>query len=264
MFVYLSKLLPLLVYPLGLACIFLFFTLAIRRKPRLGMGLVAAALALLWLGGSNWVATSLSKSLEWRYLPPDQMPRADVIVLLGGGTNSPQYPRQMVELNAAIDRVFYAAWLYHQGAAPRLLLSGGNIDWRGQRESTPAEDMAAVLAMLNVPQDAIWLEGESRNTYENAIYTTQRLEAEGIEDVILVTSALHMPRSIALFKKLGRQVIPAPTDYTVTQWDWERLWEPNIASQLFNFLPSAANLSKTTNALKEYLGMLIYSLRGWI
>ena len=170
----------------------------------------------------------------------------------------------MVELNDAVDRVFYAAWLYHQGAAPRLLLSGGNIDWLRERDSTPAEEMAMILAMLEVPEGAIWLESKSRNTYENAVFTSQILESKGIERIVLVTSALHMPRSIALYEKLGWDVIPASTDYNVTQSDWEQLWEPNFTSQLFNILPSAGNLSKTTTALKEYLGMLIYFLRGWI
>ena len=169
-----------------------------------------------------------------------------------------------MELNEAVDRVFYAAWLYHQGAAPRLLLTGGNIEWRGRRDTTPAEDMATILVMLGVPQEALWLESESRNTYENAVYTTQMMRAAGIEQVILVTSALHMPRSVALYRKLGWEVIPAPTDYGVTDQIWEDLWRPNLINQLFNFLPSAGNLSQTTTALKEYLGMLVYGLRGWI
>lgn len=264
MFVFLSKLLPLFVYPLGLACLCLLVALFAWRKPKLGMGLVASALVLLWLGSTNWVSTALTRSLEWRYLPAEQPPHGEVIVVLGGGTSAPQAPRQLVELNEAVDRVFYAAWLYRQGAAPRLLVTGGNIEWRGQRESTPAEDMTAVLVMLGIPQDAIWLESESRNTYENAVYTTQMMRSEGIEQVILVTSALHMPRSVALYRKLGWEVIPAPTDYAVTDQIWEDLWRPNLTNQLFNFLPSAGNLSKTTAALKEYLGMLVYGLRGWI
>jgi uncharacterized SAM-binding protein YcdF (DUF218 family) len=264
MFVFLSKLLPLFIYPLGLACIALLASLAVRGKNRLTIGLVAGALVLLWLGGTNWVSTALTRSLEWRYLPGDQTPTGDVIVVLGGGTSAPQFPRQMVEMNDAIDRVFYAAWLYQQGAAPRLFLTGGNIEWRDQRETTPAEEMASVLAMLGVPQEALWLELESRNTYENAVYTTQTMRAEGIEQVILVTSALHMPRSVALYRKLGWDVTPAPTDYAVTEQIWEDLWRPDLANQLFNFLPTARNLSQTTNALKEYLGLFVYGLRGWI
>ncbi len=263
-FIFLSKLLPIFVYPLGLACIFLLISLATRKKPRLGVGCVVAALLLLWLGSNDWVSTAVTRSLESRYLPPEDLPIGDVIVVLGGGTSTPQPPRQMVDLNSAVDRVFYAAWLYHQGSAPRLLVSGGIIEWRDHQATTPAEDMAEILGMLGVPSKAIWLESESRNTYENAVYTIDLLEEAGVERVILVTSALHMPRSVAIYKKLGWEVIPAPTDYIVTDRAWDELWRSNFTNQLLNFLPRAENLSQTTNALKEYLGMLVYRLRGWI
>ena len=91
MFVYLSKILPLFVYPLGLACILLLIWLLIKKNRRSYRGLVIAALLLLWLGGNRWVSFALARSLEWRYLPSDPIPQADVIVVLGGGTESGDY-----------------------------------------------------------------------------------------------------------------------------------------------------------------------------
>ena len=111
MFVYLSKLLPLLVYPLGLACILLILALALAKHPRWRRGLVIAALALLWLGSNRWVSYGLARSLEWRHLPPDTAPRAAAVVVLGGGTESADPPRPMTEINDAGDRVLYAARL---------------------------------------------------------------------------------------------------------------------------------------------------------
>ena len=73
-----------------------------------------------------------------------------------------------------------------------------------------------------------------------------------------------MPRSVALFEKQGIQVIPAPTDFAVTEASWSKLTNINLAAQLVNLLPGTSNLSLTTNALKEYLGMLAYRLRGWL
>ena len=92
--------------------------------------------------------------------------------------------------------------------------------------------------MLNVPEDALWYETKSLNTYENALHTRQILDKNGISHIVLVTSAVHMPRALALFEKQGFSVIPAPTDYNVTQADWDRLWEPNLTTQLFNILPN--------------------------
>jgi uncharacterized SAM-binding protein YcdF (DUF218 family) len=264
MFVFLSKFLPVFVYPLGLAWIFLLVALFTKGKPKWQTISLWVALALLWVGGSGWISTSLVRSLEWQYLPPEELPHAEVIVVLGGGTDSPQYPREQVELNDAADRIVYASWLYHQGAAPKLLLTGGFIPWMGEVDSSPAENMASVLALLGVPQDALILETQSLNTYENALYSRDILDSMGVDRIILVTSAQHMPRSVGLFEKQGLEVIPAPTDFSVTQASWERLWEPDLVTQVFNFFPSVSNLSATTAAMKEYLGIMVYKLRGLI
>ena len=86
----------------------------------------------------------------------------------------------------------------------------------------------------------------------------------GIRRIILVTSASHMPRSVALFEKQGFEVIPAPTDFTVTQAGWDKLKSGGLASQVLSLLPSAENLGLTTRMLKEYFGMLVYRLNGWM
>jgi len=263
MFIFLSKLLPNFVYPLGLVCIFIILALILYRKPAWQRLVLVLALVVLWLGSTRWIALGMVRSLEWRYLPMTQMPSADAIVLLGGGTESAEYPRQTVELNSSGDRVLYAAWLYKQGKAPHILLSGGLIDWL-DTGSTPAEDMAVILDMMGVPKEALWLESTSRNTYENAVNSRKFLNEKGINRIILVTSALHMPRSVDLFKHQGFDVIPAPTDYSVTQAAWQRLTDPNLATQLLNLMPNIDNLSSVTRALKEYLGMLVYRLRGWM
>jgi len=263
MFLFLSKLTPLFLYPLGLACIFLLIVIFLKRGSKWIKILVSGSFALLWLGSNRWVSVSLQRSLEWQYMPPEVMPVVDVIVVLGGGTDSALYPRQIVELNGAGDRMFYASWLYHQGVAPKLLLSGSYIPWLSETKSSPAEDMGVVLEMLGVPEDALWLETKSLNTYENAVNSAEILNQKGINQIMLVTSAAHMPRSVRLFEKQGLEVIPAPTDYAVVQDTWDRLWEPSIRVQLLNLLPDAANLSGTTTALKEYLGIIVYKLRGW-
>jgi uncharacterized SAM-binding protein YcdF (DUF218 family) len=263
MFLYLSKLLPLFIYPIGLVSILIAAALAAARWRKVQRILLLAALLVLLVGGNRWVADSLTRSLEWRYLTAGDIPKAEAIVLLGGGTQSADYPRRMVELNSAGDRVLYAAQLFHQGKAEHILLSGGNLDWN-KVGSTPAEEMASVLEMLQVPASALWLEADSRNTYENAVNSRAILTQQGIDHVILVTSALHMPRAVALFEHQGIQAIPAPADFRVTQADWEQLKSAGVNIQLSYLIPSAENLSQTTGALKEYLGLLVYKLRGWL
>lgn len=261
MFVFLSKFLPPFIYPLGLALIAIAVAVFLWRRPRAQRILLVAALSVLLLGSNEFVSMSLTRSVEWQYFPPKELPHADVIVLLGGGTSPANYPRSTVELNGAGDRVVYAAWLYQQGAAPVILASGGAIDWLETGKSA-ADDMAFLLDLMGVPEDTIWLEENSRNTAENAAECAQALREKGIKRIILVTSAFHMPRSVPLFENQGLEVIPAPTDYSVTQADWDALTElgPGL---LVRLLPSADNLAATSKVLKEYIGMVVYRMRGW-
>lgn len=267
MFVFLSKFLPLFVYPVGLAFFGLLFYLWLTRKsrqkgfPRLILWLVVI---VLFVGGNRWVETALVRSLEWRYLPPATLPQNAVVVVLGGGTESNQPPRQMAELNGAGDRVMYAARLYHQGVAEKLLLSGGNLTTLGSRTTTPAADMLEIITLMGVPAEACWLQDQSQNTYEDALYSAEMLAQEGITEIVLVTSAMHMPRSVALFAHHGLTVIPAPADYSVTEDNWAALWSPSVGDMLTGLIPQAGYLSGTSAALKEYIGMAVYWMRGWV
>lgn len=264
MFVYLSKLLPLFLYPLGLSCILLLLALILDKNRKLRRGLLIAALVILWLSSNRWVSFSLARSLEWRYLPPESTPQAEVIVLLGGGTEPNDPPRPMTEINSAGDRVLYAAKLYHDGAAPIILVSGGNPDFTRSRGTTPADDMKALLLLTGVPEGAIWQQPNSQNTYEDAVLSSEILRDHDIEEIILVTSAMHMPRSKALFEQQNIVVIPAPVDFTITEQNWQSAFNPQIDEFVINLLPNTSSLGLTTNVLKEYLGMLIYGLRGWL
>ena len=264
MFVYLSKLLPLLVYPLGLTCILLILALALKGRQEWRCGLMVVGLLMLWLGGNRWVSYGLARSLEWRHLSPEVTPSAQVIVLLGGGTESGEAPRPMTEINSAGDRVLYAAQLFHEGAAPFILASGGNVNFNAARSSTPAEEMVDLLMLTSVPEDAIWQQGRSQNTYEDALYSVALLKQKEIDTIILVTSAMHMPRAKALFEAQGLNVIPAPVDFTVTQHNWQTTFKPGLDEFLIYLLPNASSLGLTTNVLKEYIGLLVYGLRGWL
>lgn len=264
MFVFLSKFLPLFAYPLGLACILLLLSLILRKNARARSILIIAALLLLWLGSNRWVSYALARSLEWQYLPEQNIPTADAMIILGGGTEPALFPRPEVEVNAAGDRILYGARLYKQGKAPNILVSGGNITFLSETTTTPASDMADLLRLTGIPDSAIWIQGNSENTHDDAVLSARMLKERGIKRAILVTSAMHMPRSVALFQHEGIDVIPAPTDYTVTEAGWDALFHDNIAAQVINALPNASSLGLTTNVLKEYIGILVYRLQGWM
>jgi uncharacterized SAM-binding protein YcdF (DUF218 family) len=223
---------------------------------------VALALIVLLLASNSWVANGLVRSLEWQQIPAGELPTADAIVVLGGATKSAFPPRPGVDVSEEGDRVLYGAQLYREGKAPLVIASGGRIAWRGGGPSESA-DMAEILKTLGVPTTAILQDPTSLNTYQNAVNVRQIMKERGIRRVLLVTSAMHMPRSLRIFQRQGIEAIPAPTDFLVTQQESE---EPNSSPQAtaLSLLPDVDRLEKTTRVLKEYIGMVIYRLRGWL
>jgi uncharacterized SAM-binding protein YcdF (DUF218 family) len=263
MFLYLSKLIPLLLYPLGLACVLILVSLIlVWKRPRLASTLLTLSLLILWIGSNGWTATWLVRSLEWQNLPPADLPTAEAIVVLGGATKPQVTPRPWVDVSEAGDRVLHAIRLYQMGKAPLIIVSGGRIDWKG---SGPSEsgDITKMMTTFGVPASVILQDPTSLNTYQNAVNVKQILQARNIQRVLLVTSALHMPRSLAIFRKQGINAIAAPTDFQVTEQDLQEL-SSSTEAIILNLMPDADRLATISRALKEYLGLVVYRLRGWL
>ena len=113
--------------------------------------------------------------------------------------------------------------------------------------------MAVILTQLGLSEDVFMAESFSRNTRENAWYTREILRDK--KTVLLVTSAFHMPRAKACFERLGMTTIACPADFRV---------DSDKNSSVLDFLPDAAALDNTAIALREYMGMVYYRLRGWL
>jgi len=218
------------------------------------------AVAVLMVCGNGWVVRGLTQHLEWQNLPRDPVPVADCIVVLGGGLAAKIPPRTTVEVTDAGDRVLYAAHLYRQGKAPQVICIGG-IATGGVALRSEAEEMQELLELLGVPPAAITKETDSGNTHENGRNVRALLPERGFKRVLLVTSALHMPRTLGVFRKYctGIEFIPAPTDFRIT----ERLPAPWY-QELKALVPTPANLLLFTETLHEYLGLAYYRLRGWL
>ncbi|MBF0309880.1 MAG: YdcF family protein [Magnetococcales bacterium] len=255
---FLSKLLPLLFAPLGIALLLGLWALlalihAQYRRSALGFGLVWLA---LWLMATPAVNQWLRQPLEWRHLPVavEESPSAQAIVVLGGAVSGQEFPRKSLDLSAQADRLFHAARLFKAGKAPVVVATGGFLPWDNFRRPE-AEAMALVLRELGVPGEAILLENRSANTWENARRTKALLDPLGLNRILLVTSALHMERASRTFRHLGFEVIVSTTDVeTVSR---KTAWP-------FRFLPDATVLASSTSALKEMAGLLYYRARGWL
>ncbi len=278
MSLFLSKLLPLFFYPLGLSSVLIAIALVIllwrsKRSPnpsnssrlislfkknRFASALLGSALVILLLSSNEIFSKSLVRSLEWQYLPNGEIPKAEAMVILGGGTRPRIAPRPWYEVNEAGDRILYGSWLYKQGKAPLIIVTGGRAEWLGDGGNPESEDMAAIAEFMGVPPRAIIQESQSFNTRDNAINTKEILDKRGITKILLVTSALHMPRSMEIFRKVGVESIAVPTDFLSVQNENSKGW-----AAVLELLPSAEALKNTTNAIKEYIGLLVYQLAGW-
>jgi uncharacterized SAM-binding protein YcdF (DUF218 family) len=248
---------------MGATCLLLTVALILWWiKPNWTPKAIGIALAILFLSGNIRISHWLTQSLEWQNIPKGELPNADVIVVLGGGTRSQAYPRPDVDFSDAGDRVWYGGSIYHDGKAPKIIVSGGRISWKGGGDPE-SEDLSKLLVKMGVPKTDIILESESYNTHDNAIYVDKILKEQNFKSILLVTSALHMPRSMAIFKKLGIDTIAAPTDYRVSQLELD---EPNRQNEsaILSLLPTEEWFSLTTQVIREYIGLLVYRLKGWL
>lgn len=251
-----STFLANLVIPLNLCVTLLVIAVVVLMLGWRRLAAALIALSLAW--GVFW---SLPASTLWAggrleqlypYTAAADLPPAEAIVVLGGHTAGGRVNWfQPYDRDTAQTRTDAAGLLYEAKRAPLILLSGAALDG----SVSEAESMAAKLRRRGVPPDALFLETKSSNTYENALYSTRLLQEHDISRVLLVTSALHMPRAVAVFRKLGVVVIPAPSAPQIVVPD-----DPDFSF----WLPDERTFFASRSIIKEYVGTLVYWLRGWI
>ncbi|MHB8347222.1 MAG: YdcF family protein [Acidiferrobacterales bacterium] len=242
----------LILPPGGIIVVLLLGLLLHVKKPWLGatvIGLSTAALVALSLpqtghdlmAGLDAYAPPLNLSL----LKPDKDRRA--IVVLGGGRypHAPEYGGDTVGPTDLV-RLRYAARLQRQTGLP-ILVSGGSPSGE---EIAEADLMKSCLEQ-DFGAHVRWVEQKSRNTWENARYSSKLLLAAKIRHVYLVTNAWHMRRAEWAFETNGIDVTPAPTGFATLGATY---------SGLLGYLPSTKGLKMSTTALRERLGFLWYNL----
>jgi uncharacterized SAM-binding protein YcdF (DUF218 family) len=242
----LSKLLPLLVLPLGVALLLLAWGIGRRRWTP-----VRGAFALLWVLGTPLTAQGLWRWMErpWQPLRPQTMPTAAAIVVLGGGRHPAPGPLRRTEWVDA-DRFFGGLDLYRAGRAPLLLFTGGAI---ALQSGLPTEgDVHREQAeALGLPPQALAVTPYVRNTAEEARAVAAQLPKGS--RVLLVTSAFHMARARALFERQGLAVVPYPVDFQSRS-----AWAGPVWRDFRYWFPSADGLDSSSRALREALGRLLY------
>jgi uncharacterized SAM-binding protein YcdF (DUF218 family) len=255
MFFILSKVLGFFALPsnllitIGLVGIVLLLT----RSRRLASWLVVTSLVLLALFGLSPLGNALMLPLEERFPPWDASHGApDGVIVLGGViAEDVSAARGAVALNESAERVTVAAELARRYPKLRIIFSGGT---NALLFDKGAEAGFAVrqLEDLGVARERIVAEEQSRNTVENAVFSRLIANPQPGQRWLLLTSAFHMPRAIAVFRAAGFPVEAYPVD-----------WRTTGPMDLVRPYPSVSEgLRRTDVAVREWIGLLLYRLTG--
>ena len=247
---FLNKLLPVFLLPVGLTAVLLLWAL-VRQK----WWPVVVALVLLYFSSTHFGSHWLLGRLEAQYAPVavDDAGPADAIVVLGGIFGGPRFPEGFVpNVGEAGERLEAGIQLLRRNRADWLVFTGGRIPWEG-REVVEGEDSRRVALSRGVPAERILVTREVGNTWDEARAVADLMKQRGWKRVLLVTSVWHLPRSARLFRAAGVAFTPFPVDYRI---------DAKRPLTLLGFLPNATALLETETALREYYGYAFYALTG--
>jgi len=211
------------------------------------IGLINIFIALLmWSLSTTPVSDMLMRGLEADLKIPDN-PHGDVIILLGGGVyeNVPDLSGIGSPREDMTGRILTAVRLQKRLNVP-IIISGGAV-FKGQKAEAPI--IKRFLVDLGVPEGKIIVEDKSRDTFENANNTKKICKQKGYSKVMLVTSGLHMKRSVLSFEKVDMKVTPVPANLRTSA---------GKIYQWYDYLPES--FGNSAFAMHEYLGLLFYKI----
>jgi uncharacterized SAM-binding protein YcdF (DUF218 family) len=233
--------------------------LAIWRKwPRAGKIVTGVGLVALTIMSSSAGAEFFVLPLERQTAPllaPDRAGAQAIVVLAAGEMHdAPEYGGQDIPDYIALARLRYAAHLQRLTKLP-ILVSGGDgtigIDPKAADRPFVKADAMAVALQEDFGVPVRWIEPRSRDTAENAAFSAALLKANGIKRILLVTDAMHMPRSHAAFERAGLDVVSAPTMFFSRRAQGPGAW-----------VPSAEGTRRAWYAVYELLGLVWYRVRA--
>lgn len=251
-----NKVLPLFVMPLFIGVVLALLGVVLRRRwiGLLGVGVVwLAATPLVGNAALRWIEAGQQRDLE------SSAPQADLIVVLSGGRHPAPGPAQVSEWTDA-DRFFAGVALWEAGKAPTLVFTGGGPNQPGM--PTEGEILRDTALRLGVDGPSIVVTGRVATTEDEADAVACLITGDGVglpdgmteaRRILLVTSAFHLPRSVAVFERRGFEVVGFPVDFQSTE---------ARGLSATSFLPSSTSLRNTELAWRELIGRVVARLRG--
>jgi uncharacterized SAM-binding protein YcdF (DUF218 family) len=258
--VFLLKLCALPLYPLGLSVVLVVIGIGLHLlRKRFAWLLVISGSVVLYITALPVFSKLVTRPFEVPFYgcEYDALPRdCSAIVVLGGGGMPIVPPRCHLEINDAGDRVLHAARLYKAGVAPRIVTTGGFVVGLRGQTVTEGEQNAMVLREIGVDSSAIIIERGSKVTADHGPTIGAILDSLHLpRKIILVTTATHMLRSVAVFKKHGFDVYPSATDFQGAK---------DLIQGVGDFFPNNGALNDVTAIIHEVYGIIGYKVMGKI
>jgi len=250
-----SKLVWIFAQPLSLAFFLVFFALIAGLLSWRTLSILGAAGSVLILFVTLYSTTGnlLMQDLEERFAKPAADPdNLQCMIVLGGAFESEvNTARRGIEFSSAADRFIEALRLAQKFPQSRILVSGGDGSISGIYEGDAAAS-DRFFPLFGVGKDRLIEERQSRTTFENAVNTKEFLASQGLSHCLLITSGFHMPRSVGIFRKLGIDIVPWPTDYRT-----DGKVRPGL-----DFTQPNLNAQNMATAIREWYGLVGYYLAG--
>lgn len=254
MFFFLSKILGFLIMPLSwiFSCLVIAFFL---RDPRKKRRWLLSGLVLFYLFSNSFLLEEAARLWEMKATRYEDLSTYEAGIVLGGMLNYDEtYDR--IQFQRGADRLLQAIELYKMGKIRKIFFVGGSgsIEFAHIKEGVFVK---RYLLTLGIPEEDIWIENESRNTYENAVGARAFLDKNGKADAsfLLITSAHHMRRALACFEKAGLETLPYCVDRHASEY---RRYSPDHL-----LIPDGGCFAWWNALIHEWIGLAVYKIRGY-
>ncbi len=257
MFFALSKIIDFILLPISWIFILMCIGLISKNQLLRKKALIANLILLLLLSNETFVnyIQSQYESPEIHLNPTENYTWG--VVLGGGMIRGGRQDEQGIHVGETADRMIQPILLYKQGHIKKILITGGNTSIGTLRidHTEESQKTKTLMVAMGVKEKDIFLETQARNTHENATFSAQKLANFSQKDtILLITSAMHMPRSLACYEKVGFKVKAYPVDFKKKDTD------QGILSYIF---PSSRNLLAISDLIREMAGFVIYKIVGY-
>lgn len=254
MFYLLSKLLTFIVMPLGIILILIIMIIRTKNRTK-AKKLGVFTICLTYIFSCPAVVNQVLNAWEVPQKSIEQIAKTNVGVLLTGGLLNADVPyNENLHLHYAGDRLWQTLQLYRKGKIQNIIITGGDISILSKKKITEIDLARDFLIANGVPSEHIILEKRARNTHENAAYTKEIIKAKfSDKPVVLITSAFHMKRALACFRKEGIDCQTYPS----------HIMANHASIDLTDLLPNSGTFGLSETIAKEIIGLLVYKVTGY-